>query len=65
MAVEAGWSAFGHRRFPVNRLAIWPEGEALSPVRKNRTLEVTSFHPAAHARQHNSLRLNCPGGAEG
>jgi ubiquinone/menaquinone biosynthesis C-methylase UbiE len=28
-AVEAGWSGFGHRRFPVNRQAIWLEGEAL------------------------------------
>jgi ubiquinone/menaquinone biosynthesis C-methylase UbiE len=29
-AVEAGWSGFGHRRFPVNRQAIWLEGEALA-----------------------------------
>jgi ubiquinone/menaquinone biosynthesis C-methylase UbiE len=29
-AVEAGWSGFGHRRFPVNRQAIWLEGEALT-----------------------------------
>ena len=29
-AAEAGWSGFGHRRFPVNRPAIWLEGEALT-----------------------------------
>jgi ubiquinone/menaquinone biosynthesis C-methylase UbiE len=29
-AAEAGWSGFGHRRFPVNRQAIWLEGEALT-----------------------------------
>jgi ubiquinone/menaquinone biosynthesis C-methylase UbiE len=31
VAEEAGWSGFGHRRFPVNRQAIWLEGEALAP----------------------------------
>lgn len=31
-AVAAGWSGFGHRRFPVNRQAIWLEGETLAPV---------------------------------
>jgi SAM-dependent methyltransferase len=30
LAVEAGWSGFGHRRFPVNRQAIWLEGKALT-----------------------------------
>jgi SAM-dependent methyltransferase len=30
-AVAAGWSGFGHRRFPVNRQAIWLEREALAP----------------------------------
>jgi ubiquinone/menaquinone biosynthesis C-methylase UbiE len=29
-AAEAGWSGFGHRRFPVNRQAIWLEGETLA-----------------------------------
>ena len=29
-AAEAGWSRFGHRGFPVNRQAIWLEGEALT-----------------------------------
>jgi ubiquinone/menaquinone biosynthesis C-methylase UbiE len=29
-AAEAGWSGFGHRRFRVNRQAIWLEGEALT-----------------------------------
>jgi ubiquinone/menaquinone biosynthesis C-methylase UbiE len=29
-AAEAGWSGFGHRRFPLNRQAIWLEGEALT-----------------------------------
>jgi 2-polyprenyl-3-methyl-5-hydroxy-6-metoxy-1,4-benzoquinol methylase len=29
-AAEAGWSGFGHRRFPVNRQAIWLEGETLT-----------------------------------
>jgi ubiquinone/menaquinone biosynthesis C-methylase UbiE len=29
-AVAAGWSEFGHRRFPVSRQAIWLEGEALA-----------------------------------
>jgi ubiquinone/menaquinone biosynthesis C-methylase UbiE len=30
VAAAAGWSKFGHRRFPVNRQAIWLEGEPLS-----------------------------------
>jgi ubiquinone/menaquinone biosynthesis C-methylase UbiE len=30
-ALEAGWSEFGHRRFPANRQAIWLEGKALAP----------------------------------
>jgi ubiquinone/menaquinone biosynthesis C-methylase UbiE len=30
-AVEAGWPRFGHRRFPVNRQAIWLEGPDLAP----------------------------------
>ena len=29
IAAAAGWSKFGHRRFPVNRQAIWLEGETL------------------------------------
>jgi hypothetical protein len=29
-AAKAGWSGFAHRRFPVNRQAIWLEGEALT-----------------------------------
>ena len=29
-AVAAGWSGFGHRRFPVSRQAIWLESEALA-----------------------------------
>jgi ubiquinone/menaquinone biosynthesis C-methylase UbiE len=29
VAVEAGWSGFGHRRFPVSRQAIWLEGGSL------------------------------------
>jgi ubiquinone/menaquinone biosynthesis C-methylase UbiE len=32
-AAEAGWSRFGHRRFPLNRQAIWLEGEAFSMAR--------------------------------
>jgi ubiquinone/menaquinone biosynthesis C-methylase UbiE len=32
VAVEAGWSGFGHRRFPVNRQAIWLEGPDLAPI---------------------------------
>jgi len=35
-AVEAGWSGFGHRRFPMNRQAIWLEGEALALATRNR-----------------------------
>ncbi|HZC35575.1 MAG TPA: methyltransferase domain-containing protein [Chthoniobacterales bacterium] len=30
-AIAAGWSGFGHRRFPVSRQAIWLEREALAP----------------------------------
>jgi ubiquinone/menaquinone biosynthesis C-methylase UbiE len=29
-AVAAGWSGFGHRRFPVSRQAIWLEGKVLA-----------------------------------
>ncbi len=29
-AIAAGWSGFGHRRFPVSRQAIWLENEALA-----------------------------------
>ena len=29
-AIAAGWSGFGHRRFPVSRQAIWLEKEALA-----------------------------------
>jgi len=43
-AAEAGWSEFGHRRFPVSRQAIWLEREALAPPRENHTLgEATNF----------------------
>jgi SAM-dependent methyltransferase len=33
VAVAAGWSGFGHRRFPVSRQAIWLENEGLASRR--------------------------------
>jgi ubiquinone/menaquinone biosynthesis C-methylase UbiE len=36
LAAKAGWSGFGHRRFPISRQAIWLEGDALTGPQKSR-----------------------------
>src|SRR5215469_4281445 len=65
-AAEAGWSAFGHRRFPVNRQAILAGCRSVEPSpQKSHAGRSDELPPAAHVRQHNSLRLSCPGGGCG